>query len=66
MTCLKFCAAILLAICTVSCAMYSTDDYISVDEHYSGVAPPMEPGHKVAEQDCRKSSASDGGNLRCR
>jgi hypothetical protein len=70
---LKLGAAILIAVCTASCASSNSsggnamaDGFVTVDEHYSGVAPQMAPGRKVSEQDCNKSSfVSDGGNLRC-
>jgi hypothetical protein len=66
-------AAILLVACTASCASSNSsggnamaDGFVTVDEHYSGIAPQMAPGRKVSEQDCNQSSSvSDGGNLRC-
>ena len=66
MTYFKCGAAILLAACTASCASLNSNDMITVDQHYGGIAPTMDPNRKVSEQDCSQSSASDDGNLRCK
>ncbi len=73
MTYFKCGAVILLAVCTASCASGNSsssrgmsDGYVTVEDHYGGNAPKMDPGRKVSEQDCTNPSATDGGNLRCK
>ncbi len=65
-------AALMLALCTTSCAsFYSLDsngmssNELSVDRKQAFHAPPMEPNRLVSEQDCRRAFNSGGGNLRC-
>jgi len=65
-------AAILLIICTTSCASSNSTaghamlDGQSVGEKHNLRAHPMNPSRLISVQDCRAAFYSDGGNLLCR
>jgi hypothetical protein len=65
-------AAILLIICTTSCASsnstsgHGTPDGASIGEKHALRLYPMNPSRKIAERDCREAFDSNGGNLLCR
>ena len=79
---LKAFAIVVLALATAACwnRGFLDDRFLTSTERYaahpvkpqstetdgSATARPMEPGRKVSEQDCSRSSALDGGNLLCR
>ena len=73
MKCLTTGAAILLGLCTASCATDSEYDRhgaprdAKVGRHYeySLLVPPMDPNRRIVMMDCRNSYTTDGGNLRC-
>lgn len=59
-------AAIVLTLCTSSCAVFhSTDGDFGAGRRYAFREPPMEPNRRVAERDCGRQFHADGGNLRC-
>ena len=66
-------AAILLGLCTASCATDSEYDRhgaprdAKVGRHYeySNRVPPMDPNRRIIELNCQNSYSTDGGNLRC-
>jgi hypothetical protein len=65
-------AAILLVLCTTSCASTNSSDRPGVvggdtrnGKQYSLAARPMDPNRRIFELDCRDSYTTDGGNLRC-
>lgn len=66
-------AAILLIICTTSCASSDSSaghrmsgGSMSVGEQHALREHPMEPNRRISEQDCRAAFNFDGGNLYCR
>jgi hypothetical protein len=66
-------AAILLALCTTSCASVdsaATRHGMSAGDWSNGrnqtfVAPPMDPNRRISQQDCRYAFIYDSGNLLC-
>ncbi len=71
---LTSCAAILLALCTTSCASTNSSDRPGVvggdtrggkQYEYALRVPPMDPNRRIIELNCRDSYVTDGGNLRC-
>lgn len=65
-------AAILLILCTTSCASNNSYDRYGNPKDASGRhaeyalrVPPMDPNRRIIELDCRNSYTTDGGNLRC-
>jgi hypothetical protein len=65
-------AAILLIICTTSCASgNSTAGHAMLDGESVGAkhnlrVHPMNPSRLISTQNCRETIYSDGGNLLCR
>lgn len=65
-------AAILLAICTASCASGNSTagrgmpEAESVGEKHVLRLHPMDASRKISAQNCREAFYSDGGNLLCR
>ena len=66
-------AAIVLVICTASCASSNSPGGYGMSGSTAGAttyttfaAAPMDPNRKVAEQDCSKPVELDRGNLRCK
>jgi len=66
-----FAAAILVALCTTSCATDSGYDRYGKPRNDGGkensyaLRAPMDPNRRIVEVDCRNSYYTDGGNLRC-
>ena len=62
-------AAILLALCTASCASDRPYDRyghpLDNVSAKSSVRAPMDPHRRIIELNCRDSYTTDGGNLRC-
>ena len=62
-------AAILLVLCTTSCASYdrygNPKDTGGKTAEYALRVPPMDPNRRIIELNCRDSFLTDGGNLRC-
>ena len=62
-------AAIVLALCTASCATDRPyDRYGHPLDNVSAkgsVRAPMDPNRRIIELSCRDSYITDGGNLRC-
>ena len=67
-------AAILLILCTTSCASTNSSDRPGVvggdtrggkHHEYALRTPPMDPNRRIIELSCRDSYSTDGGNLRC-
>ena len=66
--------AILLILCTTSCASTNSSDRPGVvggdtssgkQFGYTLRVPPMDPNRRIIELNCRDSYTTDGGNLRC-
>jgi hypothetical protein len=67
-------AAIVLVLCTASCASDSptatarhglSRNILMDGEKGSLLVPPIDPNRRISAQDCRNAFNSDGGNLRC-
>ena len=69
---LTSCAAIVLALCTASCASTNSSDRPGAvggdtrsGKQYGYAVPRMDPNRRIVMMYCRNSYATDGGNLRC-